>query len=303
MIPEFPNFKKIELSDKEEVEKFTSKYPPYSDFNFVSIWSWDVVEEMKVSQLNGNLVVRFIDYITNEPFYSFLGSNKVNETAEALFELSKKEGIPVELKLIPEDSVQGLDNQKFKVIESQDNFDYVYDVTNLYKCAGGEYVAQRLYINRFNKKYTSIEVKLLPIGSIQKDILELSERWRLERIGRDDELELKKEAESIKRIFDFTDKNLIVVSIFHDNKLIAYAIDEVLNNGYSVCHFLKADVSFVGAYAFLMQQSSRILSEDFGVKSLNLEQDLGIPSLRFSKNKFRPALFLKKYTVSLIDLT
>ena len=47
MLPEFPQFKKLELSDKEEVEKFTSKFPPYSDFNFVSMWSWDIKGEMR----------------------------------------------------------------------------------------------------------------------------------------------------------------------------------------------------------------------------------------------------------------
>lgn len=35
MLPEFPKMKSIELSDREDVEKITKKYPPYSDFNFV----------------------------------------------------------------------------------------------------------------------------------------------------------------------------------------------------------------------------------------------------------------------------
>lgn len=64
MISEFPQFKKLELADKKDIEKFTSKFPPYSDFNFVSMWSWDIRGEMRVSQLNGNLVVRFTDYLT-----------------------------------------------------------------------------------------------------------------------------------------------------------------------------------------------------------------------------------------------
>lgn len=87
MIPEFPEFKKLELSDKKDIEQFTSKFPPYSDFNFVSMWSWDIKGEMRVSQLNDNLVVRFTDYLTGEPFYSFLGNNKVNDTAEKLLEI------------------------------------------------------------------------------------------------------------------------------------------------------------------------------------------------------------------------
>lgn len=75
MIPEFPKFKHIELIDKEEIEQITHKYPPYSDFNFVSMWSWDIKGEIRISKLNNNLVVRFTDYLSGNPFFSFLGDN------------------------------------------------------------------------------------------------------------------------------------------------------------------------------------------------------------------------------------
>ena len=116
MIPQFPEFKKLELSDKEEIQKMTQKYPPYSDFNFVSMWSWDIKGEMRISVLNENLVVRFTDYITGKLFYSFLGDNEVSETAKKLLDLSKAEGLTPELKLIPEHSVKNLDLSKFNLI-------------------------------------------------------------------------------------------------------------------------------------------------------------------------------------------
>src|SRR6185436_18008967 len=92
-LPEFPNFKSLELSDKGAIEAITKKFPPYSDFNFVSMWAWDIKGEVRVSQLYGNLIVRFTDYLTGEPFYSFLGDSKVNETVRALLELSKRDGL------------------------------------------------------------------------------------------------------------------------------------------------------------------------------------------------------------------
>lgn len=36
MLSSFPEFKELELGDKEEIENFTSKFPPCSGFNFVS---------------------------------------------------------------------------------------------------------------------------------------------------------------------------------------------------------------------------------------------------------------------------
>lgn len=73
MIPEFPQFKLIELSDKGSVEKVTQKYLPYSDFDFISMWCWNIKGKIKISKLNNNLVVRFTDYLSGNPFFSFLG--------------------------------------------------------------------------------------------------------------------------------------------------------------------------------------------------------------------------------------
>src|SRR3989338_2938897 len=56
MIPQFPQFKRVEITDREAVEAHTHKYEPYSDFNFTSLWAWDTNGERMISELNGNLV-------------------------------------------------------------------------------------------------------------------------------------------------------------------------------------------------------------------------------------------------------
>ncbi|MCA1638525.1 MAG: hypothetical protein LC768_09365, partial [Acidobacteria bacterium] len=63
MIPSFPHFRNLRADDKEAVESFTNQFPPYSDFNFTSLWCWNVSEKIQVSQLYGNLIVRFTDYV------------------------------------------------------------------------------------------------------------------------------------------------------------------------------------------------------------------------------------------------
>ena len=68
MITNFPNFKKLGLEDKPLIESFVKRYLPYSDFNFVSLWSYDTDNSYEISYLNKNLVIKQDDYITNEPF-------------------------------------------------------------------------------------------------------------------------------------------------------------------------------------------------------------------------------------------
>ena len=59
MIPNFPNFKHVEIKDKPDVEKFTHSFKPYSDFNFISLFAWDTNNQRKIA-------------IPNLPAYHFL---------------------------------------------------------------------------------------------------------------------------------------------------------------------------------------------------------------------------------------
>ncbi len=301
MIPEFPEFKKLELSDKEEVEKITGKFPPYSDFNFVSMWSWDIKGEMRISLLNGNLVVRFTDYITGEPFYSFLGDSKVNETAETLLESSKEEGLEPVLKLMPEDVAKVLTPDKFKVKEDRDNFDYIFNVEHLSSLKGSKYETHRNQINQFSKKHVNWKAEVISFQEMhhKKDILNLYEEWLKNRGGNFLDKEYKNEFLALNRLLsmeDFKRHNLVCFAVYVEEKLIGFIINEYTKD-HSIIHFEKAHIDYKGAYSFLMQQNSKIL-HSFNLKHLNFEQDLGVEALKFTKNKLGPSHFLKKYLVT-----
>jgi hypothetical protein len=296
MLPKFPEFKKLELADKKEIEAYTAKLPPYSDFNFVSMWSWNIKDDMVISELNGNLVVRFDDYLSGEPFYSFLGSQKVSETAAKLLEHAKKEGIMTKLQLVPEESVKRLDKEKFYVLESRDHFDYIYHMGSFHSCTGKKYETQRNMISRFGRRHTDIETKVLPIAAAKKEILELSEKWRMSRRDKHDEVKLRNEGEAIKRIFDLEGSPLQAICVFHNQTLIAYSIAEILEGSHILCHFAKADTEFAGIYSFLMKKTCEYMLT-IGKEFLNYEQDLGLPHLRFSKTAFQPHGFMAKFSV------
>lgn len=301
MIPEFPQFKALELSDKEAVEAHTKKFPPYSDFNFVSMWSWDVKGEMGISQLNGNLVVRFTDYINGKPFFSFLGDNMVNETVETLLEYSKEQGLELKLELVPEDCIKNVDKDKFNLKEDRDDFDYVYDIPVLAEFKGGIYETHRNLIHQFLKNNENREVKVIDFSEIRNknDIISLFTKW-IENKG--DSLlaeEYKNEFLALNKLLSIPDPNkfnLICFAVYVGDKMVGFIINENMGEN-SIIHFEKADTCFKGCYPFLMKHNSRMLNS-LNVKLMNFEQDLGVESLRFTKNKFRPVNFLKKYLIT-----
>lgn len=300
-LPEFPNFKRIELSDKEDIEKITSKYPPYSDFNFVSMWSWDTKNQMRISQLHGNLVVRFTDYITGEPFYSFLGDNKVNETADALLQLSKEEGLEPKLKLVPE-IVANLLDSRFKIQEDRDNFDYIYDLKLISEYRGSRFAQKRNKISSFSKRFYNSYIKNLDFKNslIQQQIAALDGEWLANKIKKDFKYKkMENEFLAIKRFFQSTKEDILGLGIFNEKKLIGYTIIQILPNGYSISHFSKTDTHFNGVYDYFMKEIAQTL-RSHNYSFLNYEQDLGIPGLRENKESFMSS-FLKKHIVSFAE--
>lgn len=299
MIPHFPKFKKLELTDKEEIEKINVKHLPYSDFNFVSLWSWDIKGEIRISQINGNLVVSFTDYLTGEPFYSFLGNNKVNETAEKLLELSKKEGLKSQLKLVPEDSLTGLDLSKFKTEEDRDHFDYLYSVPELKNLEGGKFVKKRNQVSIFLRNYPNVKTKIIDLKdkNIQGGIVNLFLEWLKKKIEIEKVFESHEEVAISRLLLAIDTCHLVGVGAFSNEKLIGFFINELTKSEYVVAHASKVDKSFVGINSFLMKKNAEIL---FSFKKLifNYEQDLGMENLRDAKIRFRPTQFLKKYRLS-----
>jgi uncharacterized protein len=298
MIPEFPEFKKLEISDKNEVEILTRDHPPYSDFNFTSMWSWNIHDEMKLSNLNGNLVVKFNDYVTGKPFYSFLGIKDVSLTVQKLLNYSISEDLNPELRLIAEEAINETDPDSFVMREDQDNADYILSVDDLCKYEGGRFMNKRNYLNRFKKNHAS-STKLIDLSDpeIKEKIISLFRLWHAQK-GLE-EIYVKHEYNSLARFLDLKDySSMISVGIFIEDKLVAFWLLEKINEEYCISHYEKANVGeYVGIYSYLVNESAKLLKER-NIKFINFEQDLGIPGLRESKRSYSPCAYLKQYTLS-----
>ena len=296
MLPQFPQFKPLELSDREDIEQITNQYPPYSDFNFTSMWSWDVKSEMRISGLGSNLIVRFTDYTTGEPFYSFLGTHNPSETVHELLTYSKKEGLEPILRLLPEVSVNALDQNSFIIEEDRDNFDYIYLIDKLRTYDGNKLRAKRNFFNRFKKSYIYTVQKLdYSDPHTQQQVMDLFDIWRKNKgIKESDTLNERK---AFHRLFEeASNQNILPFGMFINEQLVGMIVNELLPNDYALLHFEKADDKYIGIYSALMLENAKLLS-DLRKKHLNYEQDLGLEGLRLGKRSFQPIDFLKKYTL------
>lgn len=301
MIPEFPNFKKLELSDKNEIEKFVSKFPPYSAFNFTNLYAWNIRDDRKISKLNGNLVVLFTDYDTKEPFLSFLGTNKCKDTALELLYFADKSKIFPKLRFITEESIKSLQFANLHIEEDRDNFDYLFSILKLSKFQGIKFKKHRNLTTRFSKDYPDAVFQIENLNDLltQEKIHNVLRQWENGKKIQNKTYDLRFEEKALYRLLEnITSPSLILSCIFLHKVMIGFSIDEILSNQNVMSHFIKANNSYKGIYEFFNKELAKYLKSQ-NVEVWNWQQDLNITNLRKTKLGYRPISFLKRYVVSL----
>jgi len=302
-IPTFPRFKLLELGDKKEVEFITHLFEPYSDYNFASLWSYNVKNEVQLSKLNGNLIVRFSDYITGEGVFSLLGdslNNHTINTINSILDYARKTGLIPQLKLIPE--VVVLKNPKllslFRVEEDRDNFDHIFSTSEISTLTGSKFGNKRNKVNLFKRNNPKIRIGPLQLTSepVKNDIMDLFMVWAKNKNLNSESI--THEHTAIRNLLAHSDKfNLTSIGLWDKKKLVGFTITENTHHGYSIFHFVKANLAYRGIFEYLYHITAKELYK-MGSHFINREQDLGITALRTAKESWRPIRYLKKYTIS-----
>ena len=154
-VPSFPEFKRLDLADRQVIESYTCHFDPYSDLNFTSLWCWDTESEVEWSVLDGTLVVKLPNYGSDVlPRFTLLGGH--DYSAKALRILSSA-GSRSELGLVPEIVAQLLQgDDRFVVREDRDNADYVVDIAQFLERAGQQYENLRKKHSRFRRRTPTV---------------------------------------------------------------------------------------------------------------------------------------------------
>lgn len=298
----FPLFKNLELSDKADVERITSKYKSYSDFNFLSLWSWDTQQHRQISILNNNLVVRFTDYLTGNLIFSIIGDTEINNAVEQVITYSKEVNGIDTLKYVPLVVVEHLDSSHFKIIEDEDNFDHIISTEALTTYAGNKLKNKRQLARKITELGARVTVSSCNPAdeSIHVNIFELLQKWKKNKENRGHFVDLYEEQLAILRILKAaqSDVGVLLTCIFLDETIAGFSIDEIVSADMALSHYFKTDDSVVGLSEYLNQQTARLLLAR-GAKFWNWEQDLGIQSLRKMKSSYRPVDELKKFKVKM----
>jgi len=291
MIPEYPELKPVELSDKDEVDKFLELYPlEVCELTFANIYIWRDWERPQLTKVKGNLCVLCSPPDGPVYFLEPVGESNLDETVEICL------GLAPRLSRVSERFLKKLKGS-YSNQEDRDNFDYVYLTQELAELQGKKYDGKRNWIKKFEKKY---EYQIKPIDNADvPGCLKLVEQWGEASPGREQEVDDRTRA-TVKAIEEalnnFALFGLSALVVLIDGQVKGFCLGERLNPETAVVHVELASREISGLYQFLNRECARTVWRQF--RYINREQDAGLPGLRRSKLSYHPHHFVKKFNLT-----
>ena len=185
-----------------------------------------------------------------------------------------------------------------EIDDDRDMWDYILYLERMENLSGKKLKSIRNARNSFEKNYN------YTIEEITPEIF--NELWLFHV---DAEKNLQSRVENIDLAKDDSDqflfalnhwddfKNLFGFVVRVDGQIVAYSVDEMIDDSHSIGLFAKADYKFGGVNEFAYWNDAKINLER-GILTENLTDDVGEENLRFFKEHLYPLVMLKKYVVT-----
>ena len=188
--------------------------------------------------------------------------------------------------------------ENISVEENRDMWDYILHLDRMEKLSGSKLKSFRQWRNAFEKNYDYTVEELTPkIFDELRDFQAAAEenlQQRVEHLAdaqEDNEIFLLalNHWDALKNLFGF------VVRV--DGQIVAYSIDELIDEAHSIGLFAKANYDFKGVNQFTYWYDAKI-NQERGVLTQNIMDDVGEEHLRFFKEHLSPLVMLKKFIVT-----
>jgi hypothetical protein len=296
-IPDFPDFAPIELSMRDELFALCSVLPDgLCEFPFAAIFLLRHKYQSAIARLSSDAyalsgVDSRIEKITGDNrFFEFVGSRLPSMAEiEPLFQIFPN------WKSMPQSAFAQLGaeltSRGFFVAEDRDNFDYLYERSDLAALSGKKFHKKKNLVNAYCASYAS---EALPLTSDRmKDAYYILEKWQ-EHQGAEE----KTDYGECKEALDNRDAlGLDGVVVYADGKPAGFSLGERIAAGKIYCvHFEKGIDTYKGVFQYVNQAAAKQLPEE--VRFVNREQDLGDEGLRQAKETYRPSGYVVKYLAS-----
>jgi hypothetical protein len=192
---------------------------------------------------------------------------------------------------IPEDWLPYFPEKEWDSTYLEEDSDYLFTLEKILKYPGRHLDGKRNQVNQFLNHYTPIVKPLTQMQS--KDAIIVLDKW-MEEIDDANDADYGPCKEALQKLDKLKLDGIIV---YIDEEPVGFTIGMPLNSQVYVYHFAKALKQYKGIYAYLYQKYAYHVPQNF--RYIDLEQDMGLPSLIKAKSEYDPDLHAKKYRLSL----
>lgn len=285
-IPTYPEFAPLGIDAREELYPALNLLPEgISEFTFAGLYLFRRTYDYQISKLRDDKLVISGRYRDKTFFYlpCCCPDPELFDELMGRFDymrhLSESQAREHRIEL---------ESRGYIVFEDRDNFDYLYDREDLATLNGRAYHKKRNLVNGFISTYACEQRPLN--NSRLPDAFAVLDEWRATK-GIDGDYAAARDA-----LEHFDVLGLRGAVYYIGKEPVGWCLGEPLAKGKMFAvHFEKACDRFKGIYQFINQAFAQSLPKHY--TRINREQDLGDLGLRQAKMTYRPAGFVKKYSV------
>ncbi len=293
------DFRPIELSDKELIERYTFGSGVCNcDLSFANIYLWRATYHSAWALIEGFLVIRFrigggeeLGYM--QPIAQG-GAQDFSSIIPHLAQDAHSHGQRLRIIGITQSGMEALNRShphSFALYSDRNSEDYIYLREELELLSGRRFQPKRNHINQFQKLYQHSYHPLTQ--EYISGCRELCHQWQQQHT--DSDATVSAEAMAIDAAFEnFEALGLQGGVITIEDKVVAFTYGSAINDDTFCTHIEKCDTSYTGIYSAINKLFTQSLPPNF--THINREEDMGIEGLRHSKLSYHPVRLESKHT-------
>ncbi len=283
----------------DSVAYFKYKVSRTSDYTIGAMYMWRDFYQTQFTIFD-DMILYKVKFLNRTSFTFPVGGGSLDKAMDALKEYCKENDLPLWFCTVPVEAVPTLVDQYGGTIPGHPNrdwADYLYLADDLANMAGRRYSGQRNHINKFKKLYPDYKYQRITSDNLGR-VEEFLKDYQLNH-GKDASL-AQEELTRTLELLQFLDKfNLPGAFIEVDGNIVALTIGEIVNDTLH-CHIEKAVRDYPGSYQMIVKEFATDMVQEYGIKYINREEDVGDEGLRTSKLSYHPVQLLDKYCI-LVD--
>lgn len=277
----------LDLSHQNLLEnKLSQLNLPFSEYSFANLYLFRQLHHYKVLRLGEEL---FIRGITRDRIPFIMPTSPPTRIPISLLEEAMSYAqifFP-----IPDDWLKQLDTWTIQANFREEDNDYLYTSSKFATYSGRHLDGKR---NQIKQLLNRDEVKIEIFSQQVNDALSILDHWQAEHHSNTSQTDYFSCQEALR---NFQRLRLHGLIAYVNQQPVGFVIGEWMNKDFYAVHFSKALRSVKGIYPYLFQMLAQLIK---GTCSwINLEQDLGIPALRYSKLSYQPDFLARKWRVQI----